>query len=130
MAGLQVLEEEFSAQGFHVLGFYSNDFGNQGGNDGQIDTCTMDYGITFEQFVMGKVKPPNAQPVWQWLLSQPDPGPAASLEPNWNFNKYLVSRSGELVAHWATSEYWPENPADPAFATSDVVAAITAELAK
>src|SRR3712207_7295201 len=41
-AGLQVLEESFAGQGFHVLGFLSNDFGNQGGNQEQIDACTGD----------------------------------------------------------------------------------------
>jgi glutathione peroxidase len=137
MAGLQVLEEQFSGQGFHVLGFYSNDF-NQAGNDGQIDQCTSDYQITFPQFAVGHVKdvdgsgPLEPQPVWQWILSQPQVGPAPSLVPSWNFNKYLVSRSGELVAHWSESVYPGDNPqnANDSFDTNPIVVAIRAELAK
>jgi glutathione peroxidase len=136
MAGLQVLEEEFSGQGFHVLGFYSDDFGSQGGSDGDIDACTSQYAVTFPQFAKDHVKdvdgagPLEPQPVWKWLLSQPNVGPEMSLVPGWNFNKYLISRDGDLVAHWGSSTYWGTNPNDPAFDMNAIVVAIQAELAK
>lgn len=118
-------------QGLHVLGFYSNDF-LQAGNDGQIDACTMQYGVTFEQFVTDPVTGPNAQPVFQWLNAQPNPGPASTSAPTWNFHKYLISRKGELVAHWPEPEYPGDDPNDPndSFETSPIVVAIEAELAK
>jgi len=132
MAGLQGLEEKLSADGLEVLGFLSNDFGNQGGNDGQVDACTDKYGITFDQFAIDHVKGPDVQPVWKWLFSQPNPGPAMPIEPAWNFHKYLISRDGQLVGHWASPVYPGDDPDDPndSFDTNPIVIAIKDELAK
>lgn len=138
MAGLQVLGDTFKADGLRVLGFLSNDFGNQGGNEGQIDACTDKYGITFDQFAPGHVKDPDGagpdapQPVFDWLLAQPNPGPAAPITPAWNFHKYLISRDGKLVGHWASWVYPgddPENSQD-SFDENPIVIAVKAELAK
>jgi glutathione peroxidase len=136
MAGLQVLEDEFKAEGFHVLGFLSNDFGNQGGSDDDIGACTERYNITFEQFALDHVRDPDgggaarAQPVFAWLASRPNPGPSRTTEPTWNFHKYLVSRRGELVAHWESSTYPGDDPASSSdsFDTNPIVVAIRAEL--
>jgi glutathione peroxidase len=138
MAGLQVLEETFSAQGFRVLGFYSDDFGSQGGSDDQIDMCTGQYMVTFEQFTKGHVIDPDGsgpettQPVWTWLLAQPNPDPMTPLAPDWNFHKYLVSRDGQLVAHFVRSVYPGDDPdvATDSFDTNPIVVAIQAELAQ
>ncbi|MBK9262606.1 MAG: hypothetical protein IPM54_22725 [Polyangiaceae bacterium] len=132
------MEDTFGSQGFAVLGFLSNDFGNQGGSEGQIDGCVDKYMLTFKQFAMGHVRdvdgagPEEPQPVWKWLLSQPDPGPAVGLEPTWNFHKYLISRDGKLVKHWASGTYPGDDPnnANDSFDTSEIVQAIKAELAK
>ena len=132
------MEDTFKAEGFHLLGFLSNDFGNQGGTGGQIDMCNAQYGIMFEQFAVNHVKDPDgagpqtAQPVWEWLLSQPNPGPWGAPEPAWNFHKYLVSRDGTLVAHWDSGVYPGDDPGNPndSFDTSAIVVAIKAELAK
>ena len=138
MAGLQGLEAEFASQGLHVLGFLSNDFGSQGGDEEDIDACTEKYAVTFQQFALAHVIDPDdggpevPQPVWQWILSQPDPGPAPSLAPTWNFHKYLVSRDGTLVAHFPQALYPGDDPNDStdSFDTNDIVVAIKAELAK
>jgi glutathione peroxidase len=134
-AGLQVLENTFSTQGFHVLGFLSNDFGNQGGTAGQVQACNAKYGITFTQFAPDHVVPVGTampQPVFAWLEAQTDPGPDTSPTPSWNFSKYLVSRTGTLVAHWDSPQYPGMDPSDPTsmFDTNPVVVAIRAELAK
>jgi len=132
------LEEKLSGQGFEVLGFLSNDFGSQGGSGGQIDGCINSYGITFKQFAIDHVIDPDGagvevvQPVWQWLLSQTNPGPATPIEPTWNFHKYLISKDGQLVGHWASSTYPGDDPANPndSFDTNEIVMAIKDELAK
>jgi glutathione peroxidase len=131
MGALQVLEEQFADDGLQVLGFYSNDFGNQGGNQGQTDNCTDTYGITFDQFAIAPVTPP-AQPVFAWLQSQPNPGPAPTVEPVWNFHKYLIARDGTFVATWGQNQWPGDNPSDPndSFDTNPIVVAIQAELAK
>lgn len=129
------MEETFSAQGFHVLGFLSQDFGDQGGTGAQVQACNAAYGITFPQFAMDDVIPVGTampQPVFAWLEAQPSPGPDTSPLPSWNFSKYLISRQGELVAHWDSPQYPGMDPTDPTsmFDTNPVVVAIEAELAK
>jgi glutathione peroxidase len=130
MAGLQVLEDSFKAQGFHVLGFFENDFGAQGGTNGQIDMCTTQYHVKFEQFDEQDVIGANQQPVWKWLLSQPNAPPMAMIQPSWNFNKYLISKDGKLVGHWAETVAPPTTATDPNFNSNPLVVAIKAELAK
>lgn len=133
MAALQVLEETFSAQGFHVLGFYSDDFGNQGGSDDDIDACTGEYEVTFPQYLRDHVIDPDGagpevmQPVWQWLSLQPN-----YVAPDWNFHKYLIDRDGNLIEHFPRSTWPGDNPNDPndSFETSPVVIAIQALLAE
>jgi glutathione peroxidase len=135
MAGLQVLENKFSGQGFHVLGFLSDDFGDQGGTSGDggtIDACTDMYHVTFPQFQLDHVVLPPVQPVFAWLYTQPNPGPAQPMQPIWNFGKWLVSRHGVVTGHWATTDYPGADPSVPGsmFDASDIVIAIEAELAK
>jgi len=132
------LEDKFSGQGFEVLGFLSNDFGNQGGSGGQIDTCNGMYGVTFKQFAIDHVVdtdgtgPLAPQDVWQWILAQQNPGPSAQIEPTWNFHKYLISKDGNIVGHWDSWIYPGDDPNNPndSFDTSEIVMAIKAELAK
>ena len=126
------MEETFESQGFHVLGFYENNFGMQGGTPGQIDMCTSNYMVSFPQFEMNDVIGANAQPVWQWILAQTNPGPAPSINPSWNFNKYLISKDGQLVGHWAETVYPGDDPANgsDSFDTNAIVVAIKSELAK
>ena len=136
MAGLQVLEEELSGQGFHVLGFFSNNFGNQAGSSEDIDACNAEHAVSFPEFEIAHVIDPDgggpelAQPVFDWILAQPSPGPEEPLAPTWNFHKYLIDREGNLMAHFAQAEYWGDDPSAPAFEASPVVQAIRAALAE
>ncbi len=122
-----MLEDKYKAQGFHVLGFFSNDFGNQGGTDEQIDACTATHAVAFQLFSIDHVKDAPVRPVFDWLLAQPNPGPAATVAPTWNFQKYLISRAGELVGTWSPSEWPGDNPTDTA--KGKIAAAIETQLA-
>lgn len=115
---LQKVQGSYEAKGLTVLGFYSDDFGNQGGSP---DTCNSKYGVTFDTFEVAPVKGANARPVFAWLLKQPNPGPAAEIAPQWNFSKYLVDRKGKLVKHWSHTVV-PD--------AKEITDAIEAELAK
>lgn len=115
---LQKLQGLYSADGFTVLGFYSDDFGNQGGDPA---ACNAHYGVTFDTFGLAPVTGPNARPVFAWLEVAAEPGPDTNAAPSWNFSKYLVARDGTLVGHW-DSAVAPD--------ASEIVAAIEAELAK
>jgi glutathione peroxidase-family protein len=107
----------------------------QAGTNGEIMGCNAMYGITYAQFSIAHVVPEGsapAQPVFAWLESQPNPGPDGSSSPSWNFSKYLISRTGELVAHWPSPEYPGADPSVPGstFDASPIVIAIEAQLAK
>ncbi|MBM4359448.1 MAG: hypothetical protein FJ096_15195 [Deltaproteobacteria bacterium] len=95
---LQKLESSYKAKGLEVLGFYSDDFGDQGGDP---EACNANYKITFDTFEIAPVSGAKARPVFAWLAKQPNPGPEGSIEPKWNFSKYLVGRDGKLVKHWS-----------------------------
>lgn len=131
MAGLQVLEDEYGAQGLKVLGFYSNDFGNQGGSDEQIDACNEAHAVSFLQFQIAPVVGPNPRPVFAWLYTHDNPGPKPDpLEPTWNFHKYLIGRDGTFVAAFAQGSYMGTDPGSSEWMNHEIVQAIQAELAK
>jgi glutathione peroxidase-family protein len=72
------------------------------------------------------------QSVFAWLEGQTNPGPDPSPLPSWNFSKYLISKKGDLVAHWDSPVYPGMDPTNPSstFDNSPIVIAIKAELAK
>jgi glutathione peroxidase len=130
MGGLQVLEETYGDQGFRVLGFYSNDFGNQGGSADDIASCNDDYGVTFLQFDIAPVTGPNARPVFAWLYGHGNPGPKPDpLEPTWNFHKYLIARDGTFVGAFGQGSYPGEDNTSTEWMNHELVQAIEAEIA-
>jgi glutathione peroxidase len=121
-ADLQVVHEKYNGRGLVVLGFPSNDFGGQEpGTDQQIaEFCGKNYGVTFDMFSKVVVKGPEKVPLFKHLTeSQSDPN--LNGEIKWNFEKFLVSRDGQVVARFRSK-------AKP---TSDeMIRAVEAELAK
>ena len=107
--GLQTLYERYRDKKFNVLGFPSNDFGEQEpGDDRQIGAfCKSNYGVEFPMFSKVRVLGDDAHPVYAYLTSLPKPigGPV-----EWNFQKYLVDRNGTVVARF-DSETEPDDPA-------------------
>jgi glutathione peroxidase len=102
--GLEALHARFAARGLVVLGFPSNDFGQQEpGSSQQIaDLCFNTYGVKFPMFAKTVVKGPGANALYAQL------GQATGQTPRWNFHKYLVDRQGRTVASFA-SEVAPSN---------------------
>jgi len=91
--GLEKIYARYQDKGFVVLGFPSNDFGQQEpGNSKQIaDFCFNTYGVKFPMFAKSIVAGADANPLFQDLMSQ------GGSTPRWNFYKYLVDRQGKLV---------------------------------
>ena len=104
--GLEKLHRELTGKGFAVLGFPSNDFGEQEpGTPQQIaDFCRLTYDVTFPMFAKVVTQPGTSQsPVYAFL------GASGHL-PAWNFSKYLIGKDGKVIAFYP-SDVTPESPA-------------------
>ena len=98
-AGLQELHEKYGDTGFAIIGFPSNDFLGQepGSNEGIQAFCSQNYGVTFTMMEKITVKKSAKQhPVYQWLTRKVNNG-FSNNKVKWNFQKYLVDESGQLV---------------------------------
>ena len=103
--GLEKLYASRNAQGLVILGFPSNDFGQQEpGNGKQIaDFCFNTYGVKFPMFEKTVVKGGSANGLYRELAQ------ATGQSPGWNFHKYLIDRQGKVVASYASNTE-PNNP--------------------
>lgn len=98
--GLEALHAKYGPQGLVVLGFPSNDFGQQEPKDGKeiADFCFNTYGVKFPMFAKSVVKPgPNANPLFAQLTL------ATGKAPGWNFHKYLVGRDGQAIGSYGSN---------------------------
>jgi glutathione peroxidase len=99
--GLEQLHEQFKDRGFTVLGVPCNQFGGQEpGTSEEISTfCSTTYGVTFPMTEKVDVNGAARHPLYQELTSQPDAaGEAGDIQ--WNFEKFLVGPSGDVVARF------------------------------
>ena len=100
-SGLEALYQTLHPRGFSVLGFPCNQFGGQEPGDAkQIEQfCSTNYAVTFPMFAKIDVNGSKAHPLFDYLKSEK----AGLLGPSikWNFTKFLVDRSGKVVARHA-----------------------------
>ena len=103
--GLEALFRRYRDRGFVVLGFPSNDFGQQEpGTAKQIaDFCFNTYGVAFPMFAKTVVAGPNADPLFAELARR------SGIAPKWNFHKWLIGRDGAIVAAYPSAV----EPLDP-----------------
>jgi glutathione peroxidase len=99
--GLEALQRGFGARGFSVLGFPCNQFGSQEpGNAKQIEQfCATNYAVSFPLFAKIEVNGGGAHPLYQYLKSEKSGLLGSSIK--WNFTKFLLDRSGKVVARHA-----------------------------
>ena len=102
--GLQNLYEKYKKQGFEILDFPCNQFGNQApGSDEEIaDFCNSRYGVTFEQFHKIDVNGENEAQLYTYLKSQKTGFMGSKIK--WNFTKFLVDRTGKVVERFAPTK--------------------------
>jgi len=103
--GLEALHRELKDKGFAVLGFPSNDFGEQEPGTGEeiAQFCKLTYDVTFPMFAKVVTMPgPQQSPVYRLL------GASGHL-PQWNFAKYLIGKDGKVIAFYP-SDVTPESP--------------------
>ena len=103
--GLEKMNRELGSKGFVVLGFPSNDFGEQEPGTPQeiAQFCRLTYDVTFPMFAKVVTKPGAGQsPVYAFLGTQ-------GHLPAWNFSKYVIGKDGRILAFFP-SDVTPESP--------------------
>ena len=98
---LEALHEEFGPRGFTVVGVPCNQFmGQEPGTAEEIaEFCSATYGVTFPMTEKVDVNGSDAHPLYQRLTEAPDATGAAG-EIRWNFEKFLLDRTGTVVARF------------------------------
>ena len=125
---LEKLYEKYHKQGFEILDFPCNQFGQQApGTDESIhEFCKLNFGTEFPRFKKVKVNGNDAEPLYQFLkeqkgfagwdethpiapildkmLSEADPNYKQKPDIKWNFTKFLVNKYGVVVARFEPTE--------------------------
>ncbi|MDF2587331.1 MAG: Glutathione peroxidase [Anaerocolumna sp.] len=125
---LQDLYEKYQEEGFVILDFPCNQFGNQApGTDDEIASfCDTTFGITFPIFSKTEVNGENAHPLFKFLkgekgfagfdeehklteilkkmMSEQDPNYEQDPSIKWNFTKFLIDRNGNVVERFEPTE--------------------------
>ena len=117
---LEEIQQRFGAQGFSVLGFPCNQFmAQEPGSPEEIQSfCSTTYGVTFPLFEKIDVNGDERHPLYDELTKTADAeGEAGDI--TWNFEKFLVSPEGEVLARFR-----PQTSPD----APEIIAAIEAVL--
>ena len=103
--GLEQLWRKHRDTGFAVLGFPCDQFGHQEpGDETEIKAfCSLTYDVTFPLFAKIDVNGAEAHPLFQWLKSE-KAGVFGTEAIKWNFTKFLVDRTGQVVKRYAPSD--------------------------
>jgi glutathione peroxidase len=120
---LEAFYEKYKGEGFEVLAFPANEYGNQEpGTNAQIkEFCSTNYKVSFPLFSKVVVKGKGINPLFEFLTSK-ETNPKFGGPIKWNFNKFVVNRKGEVIARF-------EAKRDPNW-SEPVVAAIDKALAE
>ena len=98
---LEPLYQKYHVQGFEILDFPCNQFGQQApGTIQEIHSfCTANFDIHFPQFDKIDVNGENAHPLYTWLKTQAGGG-----DIKWNFTKFLVGRDGKVIKRYESRD--------------------------
>jgi glutathione peroxidase len=96
--GLEGLYAKYGSKGLVVLGFPSNDFGQQepGSSKEIADFCYNTYGVKFPMFAKSVVSGKEPNPLFANLIKTTGKAPA------WNFHKYLIGRDGKVLDNFGS----------------------------
>lgn len=101
LAGLEALYEKYKDSGLVILGFPSNQFGNQEPGDEQSisEGCLINYGVSFPMFSKIEVNGKNAHPLYQFLKKEQKGILGSAIK--WNFTKFLIDKKGRPVKRFS-----------------------------
>jgi glutathione peroxidase len=100
---LQELYAKHAKDGLVIVGVPCNQFGKQepGTNQEIAEFCKKNYGVTFPMLAKVNVNGQNACPLYKFLTSK-ETNPKFAGPIQWNFEKFLINRNGEVVARFAS----------------------------
>ncbi|HRW21592.1 MAG TPA: glutathione peroxidase [Bacteroidales bacterium] len=95
---MEKLYKQYGGDEFLIIGFPANNFMNQepGTNEEIMQFCSLEFGVTFPMMAKISVKGDDIHPVYKWLTVKELNGVMDS-EVKWNFQKYLIDETGNLV---------------------------------
>ncbi len=104
-AGLQQIYDRYESRGLVVLGFPANNFGGQEpGTEQEIaQFCSMKYSVKFPMFAKLSADGQDIHPLYQYLTSR-QTNPKFSGPITWNFNKFLIDRTGQPIARFDSAD--------------------------
>jgi glutathione peroxidase-family protein len=120
---MEPLYQKYHAQGFEILDFPCNQFGQQApGTIQEIHSfCTANFDIHFPQFDKIDVNGENAHPLYTWLKAQAGGG-----NIKWNFTKFLVGRDGKVIKRYESRDQIATIEADMQMEVNPVLSNIMA----
>ena len=120
---LEPLYQKYHDQGFEILDFPCNQFGQQApGTIQEIHSfCTANFDIHFPQFDKIDVNGENAHPLYTWLKAQAGGG-----DIKWNFTKFLVGRDGKVIKRYESRDQVAAIEADMQMEVNPVLSNIMA----
>jgi glutathione peroxidase len=103
--GLESIYQKYKDQGLVVMGFPANNFfWQEPGSNEEIKTfCSTKYNVTFPMFAKISVKGGKIHPLYKFLTSK-QTNPEFGGNISWNFNKFLVDRTGKVVARFSSKD--------------------------
>ena len=120
---LEPLYQKYKSQGFEILDFPCNQFGQQA--PGTIEEihqfCTTNFDIHFPQFDKIDVNGENAHPLYTWLKAQAGGG-----DIKWNFTKFLIGRDGKVIKRYESRDQIATIEADMQMEVNPVLSNIMA----
>ncbi len=101
--GLEDLYKKYQDNGLVVLGFPSNQFKQELSNAEEAEqACRMSYGVTFPMHEIVKINGKEAHPLFDYLTSNTKGVLSSSIK--WNFTKFLIDKSGNIVRRFGPTE--------------------------
>ncbi|MFV0305891.1 MAG: glutathione peroxidase [Moheibacter sp.] len=99
--GLEALYQKYKDDNFIIIGFPSNNFGQQepGSNEEITEFCKINYGVTFPMMGKISVKGDSIAPIYQFLTKK-ELNDKKSSSVKWNFQKYLINEDGTLYDYF------------------------------
>ncbi len=95
---IETLYKKYKSKGLVVLGFPANNFmGQEPGSNEEIKAfCTKEYAVTFPMFSKISVKGGDIAPLYSYLTQKSENG-NVDAPVKWNFQKFLISKSGKVI---------------------------------